>query len=51
MNTALITEINYSLTHIHIKKTAVWDRNNISQFLLYFCSNKYSFGEPFFQKQ
>ncbi len=31
-NTALITEINYTLTHIHIE-TAVLNHNNIKQFL------------------
>ncbi len=33
-NTDLITEINYSLTHIHIK-TAVLNHNNISQIVLF----------------
>ncbi len=41
-----ITEINDSLTHNHIKTSDV-HYNNISQFLLYFLSNKCSLGEAF----
>ncbi len=38
-NTALITEINYILTDIHIENSYIYT-NNISQVLLYFGSNK-----------
>ncbi len=41
-----ITEINYSLTHNHIK-TADVHCKNISQFVLYFLSNKCSLSEAF----
>ncbi len=39
-----ITEINYTLTHIHIE-TAVLNHNNIKQFLVFFLSNKCSLGD------
>ncbi len=35
-NTALITEINYSLTHINIENCFFFHYNNISQFSMYF---------------
>ncbi len=43
-NTVLITEINYSLTDIHIE-TAVLNHNNIWLFLLYLWSNKCSLDD------
>ncbi len=41
-----ITEINYSLTHLNIKTSDIHCKN-ISNFLLYFLSNKCSLGEAF----
>ncbi len=41
INTALITEINYILTYIHIEYS-YFNVNNISQFLQYFWSYKYT---------
>ncbi len=51
-NTALFTGINYILTEIHIKKTVILHRNNISQFFMCFWSYKCSFVEQkrLFQK-
>ncbi len=50
-NTALITEINYSL-QIFTQKTAISNTNNISQFWLYFWLNKCSLvsRRDFFRK-
>ncbi len=42
-NTALITEINYSLTDIHIEKAFL--NCNYFTIVLYFCSSRFSLGE------
>ncbi len=48
-NTALITGINYILTYIHIENSyfKLESYFTILQFLLYFWSNKCSFGDLF----